>query len=152
VRTRALAKQQEESLSALDSWWFELLQTGVLAGSSELAPEKATSNKYEKVVIERDGMFERRRTVWRDGLYDQARRSSPRLKNATEHSLGGYLTERGCVRAWVHRERGWKFPPLAKCRADWKERFPNTVWDDQDITEWKPAEGNDAAPDDDDEF
>jgi hypothetical protein len=154
VHTAELSKQQEQSLSALDAWWLELLQTGVLAGSDELAPEKATSNKYEKVIIEgTDGYGgTRTRTVWRDGLYDQARRSSPKLKNATDHTLGGYLTDRGCVRAWVHRERGWKFPPLAKCRADWKERFPHTVWDDQDITEWKPAEGNDAAPDDDVEF
>src|SRR5262249_35092084 len=55
VRTRALAKQQEESLSALDAWWLELLQTGVLAGTDELAPEKATSNKYEKEITERSG-------------------------------------------------------------------------------------------------
>jgi len=172
VRTRALSKQQEESLSALDAWWLELLQTGVLAGTDELAPEKAISNRYEKKITERDGGSyggfgnynsrdggisggydrERTRTVWRDGLFDQARRSSPKLKNATDAALGRYLTDRGCKRCWVHGERGWEFPPLAKCRKDWKERFPHTVWDDQKITDWKPADGNDAADDDSNDF
>jgi len=151
VRTRALAEQQEESLSALDPWWLELLQTGMLAGSDEFAPEKATSNKYEKIITERDGMFDRKRTVWRDGLYDQARRSSPKLKNVTEAALGRYLSDkkRGCKRCWMNRQRGWKFPPLAECREKWKEKFPDTVWDDQDIIDWMPADGLDALPDDD---
>jgi hypothetical protein len=169
VRTAALAEQQEQSLSALDAWWLELLQTGVLAGSDELAPNKAISNKYEKKIREQGsggyggrsydggisfgyggGGGERTRTVWRDGLFDQARRSSPKLKNVTEAAIGRYLSNKkrgGCTRCWVRGERGWKFPPLAECRKRWNERFPGTVWDDQKITEWKPADGNDAAPD-----
>jgi hypothetical protein len=141
----------------------------VLAGTDELAPEKATSNKYEKEITERSGGgyggfgnygsldggisggygSERKRTVWRDGLYDQARASSPKLKNATDAALGRYLTDRGCKRCWVHRQRGWEFPSLKTCREDWEKRFPHTVWDDQKITDWKPADGNDAAPDED---
>jgi hypothetical protein len=137
VRTRALSKQQEESLSALDAWWSELLQTGVLAGSDELAPEKAISNKYEKVIIERsDFGSDRKRTVWRDGLYDQARSSSPKLKNVTDAALGRYLRDQGCKRARPQRRRGWEFPPLAECRKRWNERFPDTVWDEQ-VTEWE---------------
>jgi len=96
-------------------------------------------------------MFDRKRTVWRDGLYDQARRSSPKLKNVTEAALGRYLSDkkRGCKRCWMNRQRGWKFPPLAECREKWKEKFPDTVWDDQDIIDWMPADGLDALPDDD---
>src|SRR6516162_4562715 len=33
VRTAALAEQQEQSLSAFDAWWLELLQTAVLTGN-----------------------------------------------------------------------------------------------------------------------
>jgi len=137
VRTAALAEQQEESLSALDAWWLELLHTGVLAGADDLSPDRATSNRYEVEIKERDsggGPYgsarERTRTIWRDGLYDQARRSSPRLKGATDAALGRYLKKQGCKGAWVHRERGWEFPPLADCRKRWNKRYPDTEWDD----------------------
>jgi hypothetical protein len=36
----------------------------------------------------------------------------------------------------VRRRRGWLFPPLNECRERWKQRFPETVWRDQDIEEW----------------
>jgi hypothetical protein len=53
----------------------------------------------------------------------------------TDAAFGRYLKKQGCTRAWVHRQRGWKFPPLADCRERWNKRFPDTVWDDtQDWT------------------
>jgi hypothetical protein len=56
VRTAALAGQQEKSLSPLDTWWLELLQTGVLAGADPLSPDRAVSNRYEEEeVIGTDG-------------------------------------------------------------------------------------------------
>jgi hypothetical protein len=141
VRTPALAEQQEESLSPRDAWWLELLQTGVLAGSNDLNPDRAISNRYEVEIVERDsggGPYGsergRPRTIWRDGLYDQARRISPKLKGATDAALGRYLSDKkGCVRAtrtWVQGERGWQFPPLAVCRKRWNERYPDAEWDD----------------------
>ena len=46
VRTDALSAQQEQSLSPFDAWWLELLQTAVLTGASESAPDRAVSNRY----------------------------------------------------------------------------------------------------------
>jgi hypothetical protein len=140
VRTTALAKQQEQSLSPADAWWLELLQTGVLAGNDELAPEKAISNRYEHTIIERDGFGgERKRTIRRDGLLDQARAMSPKLKNESDAAIGRYLTKQRCVRHKVRRKRGWKFPPLAECRERWKKKFPHTVWNEE-VTEWEPID------------
>jgi hypothetical protein len=136
VRTEALAEQQARSLSAEDTWWLELLKTGVLEGADDLRPERATSNRYEVEIIERDGYDTKfKRVIWRDGLYDQARRISPRLKNVADAALGRYLANQGCKggekrAVWVHRRRGWQFPPLADCRKKWSERFPDTKWDD----------------------
>jgi hypothetical protein len=48
VCTAALAEQQERSLSPLDTWWLELLQTGVLAGADPLNSDQARSNRYEE--------------------------------------------------------------------------------------------------------
>jgi hypothetical protein len=137
VRTAALAEQQEESLSPIDAWWLELLQTAVLAGGHSSAPDRAISNKYEDEVSESDGFGGKRtRTVKRDGLYDQARAVSPKLKGYTDAALGRYLKQQGCRNAWVRRHRGWQFPPLAECRTRWLERFPMTVWHDAEAREW----------------
>jgi hypothetical protein len=142
VRTEALTGQQEESLSALDAWWFELLQTGVLAGADEDDPDRAISTEYEEEIEEPTGWGgTRTRTVRHEGLFDQARRISPKLKAVTDAALGRYLTnEQGCKRTWVHRERGWQFPPLADCRARWLERFPDTKWDDLNLEDWTTGE------------
>jgi hypothetical protein len=148
VRTAALAGQQEKSLSPLDTWWLELLQTGVLAGADPLRPDRAVSNRYEEEeVIGTDGYGgKRRRKVFRDGLYDQARRVSPKLKGESDTALGCYLSQQGCKGGgddcWVRRRRGWQFPPLSVCRQRWLERFPGTVWRDPETTEWT-TEGDD---------
>jgi hypothetical protein len=142
IHTEALTGQQEESLSALDEWWLELLQTGVLAGADENDPSRAASNKYEiEQDLGTDGFGVRKtRMVWREGLYDQARRISPRLKGRSDHALGRYLKDRGCTNIWVRRDRGWQFPPLTDCRAAWLERFPDTKWHDLDIEDWTVGE------------
>jgi Family of unknown function (DUF5906)/RepB DNA-primase from phage plasmid len=138
VPTAALAAQQEESLSPLDAWWFELLQTAVLTGADELHPDRAISNRYEEQIEEgRDSYGNPRlRTVKRDGLYDQARSISPKLKGYTDAALGRYLKQQGCRNAWVRRHRGWHFPPLAECRKRWIERFPISVWHDSETKDW----------------
>jgi hypothetical protein len=146
VRTAALACEQEKSLSPLDTWWFELLQTGVLTGADTLNPDRAVSNRHEEEeVIGTDG-GKRTRKVFRDGLYEQARRISPKLKGESDTALGRYLSQQGCKGGgddcWVRRRRGWQFPPLAECRQRWLERFPGTVWRDPETTEWT-TEGND---------
>jgi hypothetical protein len=138
VRTTALAKQQEESLSPLDQWWLELLQTGVLAGARGAKANEAVSNHYEEEVVSFTDSFgaQHKRTVLRDGLYDQGRRISPRLKTVSDTTLGRYLRDRGCINAWVKGDRGWRFPPLSDCRDKWCERFPHTVWADPSPADW----------------
>jgi hypothetical protein len=140
VRTAALGKQQEESLSPLDAWWLELLQTGVLAGTCGVKANEAVSNSFEEEVVAfRDNnSVEHMRTVKREGLYDQARRISPRLKGATDAAFGRYLSheDRGCVGAWVKRRRGWRFKSLADCRDKWFERSPLTVWAAPSPADW----------------
>src|SRR6516165_2661509 len=110
IHTEALTEQQEESLSPLDEWWLELLQTGVLAGADENDPRRAISNKYEiEQDLGTDGYGGRRtRMVWREGLYDQARRISPRLKGRSDTALGRYLKDRGCKNTWIDHQRGWE--------------------------------------------
>jgi hypothetical protein len=139
-RTKALSRQQEQSLEALDQLWLELLQTGVLTGASEAAPDKAIVNHYEEEITETEGFTKRTRTVKREGLYDQARQVSPRLKGASDHALGHYLREQGCMSVWIsggdRTRRGWSLPTLEKCRERWKERFPATVWLDPKVCKW----------------
>jgi hypothetical protein len=139
VRTAALAEQQERSLSPLDSWWFELLQTGVLGGADFLNPDRPVSNHYdEEVEVGTDGYGGKRTSiVRREGLYDQARRISPKLKGETDATLGRYLKDQGCMRAWPRRRRGWQFPSLAASRKRWLDRFPATEWHDPGLDEWR---------------
>jgi hypothetical protein len=146
VRTAALGKQMDESLSPLDQWWLELLQTGVLTGARGLANE-TISNAFEEESeeeeeIEDSGFYggtrtrKRKRMVPRPGLYDQARRISPNLKGVTDTALGLYLRDRKCANAWVRRHRGWRFPLLAECRDHWVARFPHTVWAEPSPADW----------------
>src|SRR5262249_3847779 len=136
VRTAPLPEQQERSLSAFDAWWLETLQTGVLGGANSFHPERAISNRYEEEVEDSSGRI---RTVKRDGLYDHARRISPKLKYETEAAFGRYLSheQRGAESAWVRRHRGWKFPPLSVCRERWLSRFPQTKWREPGVKEWR---------------
>lgn len=145
IHTAALGAQQEESLSPLDAWWFELLQTSALGGGNRLRPGEAISNEYEEEITEQDGYGGvRKRTVKRDGLYDQARSMSPKLKGVSDHKLGRYLSERGCestanIRWAGKKSRGWKFPPFVQCRDEWCKRFPLTEWREPDLQEWNAA-------------
>ena len=111
VRTAALADQQEQSLSALDLWWLNVLQTGVLVGADADAPHKAVSNDYD--VEFSDNGFSKFKRV--RGLFDAARASSPRLRSESDHAIGKYIREHaGATDAWPRRRRGWQFPPLKR--------------------------------------
>ena len=144
VRTAALAAQQEQSLSPFDAWWFEMLQAGVVTGADVAHPDRAVSNRYKEEIEESIGYGAKRtHTVWHNGLYDQAKRISPKLKNETDTALGRYLDKRGCTDIWIthgRSRRGWQLPPLDKCRADWLVRFPQTQWRDPGMKEWTADE------------
>jgi hypothetical protein len=145
VRTAALAEQQEQSLSAFDAWWFEMLQTGVVTGADLVHPDRAVSNRYKEEIEESTGGYSSKhtRTVWHNGLYDQARRVSPKLRYETEAAFGRYLKKRGCTDIWITRgrsRRGWQLPPLVDCRKDWLVRFPQTEWRDPGVRSWNADE------------
>jgi hypothetical protein len=142
VRTAALAEQQDESLSPLDAWWVEILQTGELVGSIKYEPNKVVSNTYDEDITDEEndgfgGKRTRKRRVRREGLFDSAKASSPKLRGVTEHALGRYLRNKGAERKRVKRRRGWHFPSLDWCRQEWKKTFPATTWSDPDVTEWQ---------------
>ena len=44
----------------------------------------------------------------------------------------------------VLRARGWIFPPLAKLRAKWIERFPNRRCRNPSITKWQQEDDNEV--------
>jgi uncharacterized protein DUF5906/DNA primase RepB-like protein len=155
ISTAALVEQQAESLSPLDAWWHELLQTGIVAGADpEQGPSEtieAISTEYEEQIEEGTAGYgtKRTRTVKRKGLLDQARAMSPKLKGVTDAALGRYLGQRGCIRSTIRRpnhqpplrKRGWWLPPLAECREHWLERFPEMQWDDPTLANWSADEG-----------
>jgi hypothetical protein len=126
-KTDALREQQQQSLSALDAWWVELLETGTLEGADPNAPNCAVSNGYDRPYLGRQR-----------GLYDQARTIEPRLKARSDHVLGNFLSGQGCDNTRkVLRHRGWTFQPLLEARKRWEARFPGWKWRDTSLTEWQ---------------
>jgi hypothetical protein len=142
-KVNGLFEQQARSLSPLDSWWVELLETGTLAGCDPKGePDRAVSNEYEAVISSGYGI---ERRVRRRGLYDQARSIEPRLRNHTsDHQLGAFLREHGCDNTKkILRRRGWTFPPLSECRAEWEKRFSGWQWREPDLLDWRMEEQDD---------
>jgi hypothetical protein len=143
VRTAALAEQQAKSLSPFDAWWEDLLQDGYLPAGDD--DGQVISNEYR--VRKSDGYFtDNSKRTWfenRRGLYEQARTSSPELKRRTDAAFGRYLRKRGCVSERVCRKRGWQLPPLDQARAEWLTRFPDTVWDQPNVTSWEGERDDD---------
>jgi hypothetical protein len=149
-QTAGLREQRDQSLEAVDAWWVELLETGVLAGSDPLQPNKAVSNLYDRQVeIEATSPFGDRsqvRLVKQLGLYDQARATVPKLRQSSDNVLAAKLTKMGCDNSKkVLRRRGWTFPPLIECREAWLKQYPNWTWRDEDITEWQAEESDDPV-------
>jgi Family of unknown function (DUF5906) len=156
--TAGLREQRDQSLDAFDSWWVELLETGVLTGSSPLHPDRAVSNAYQRSIsvqvmeprydgaADANGHPEMRqvtrvRHVNQLGLYDQAKMTEPKLRSVSDHKLGAYLSAMGCDnKKKVLDRRGWIFPPLAECRAAWEKQYPGWKWRNPDIKQWQPEE------------
>jgi hypothetical protein len=141
-----LLDQQERSLSPLDAWWSELLQSGRLWGvDPKQHPERAVCNAYDQEI---NDLWDTKvvRIVKKLGLFDQARSLVPQLRQHTNDSeLGRYLGKQGCTNTKkVMRRQGWTFPPLAECRAKWEQRFPAWKWRNKALSEWQFEESDDA--------
>jgi uncharacterized protein DUF5906/DNA primase RepB-like protein len=153
-KTAGLMEQRNHSLPPLENWWCELLETGTLMGADPDNPNCAVSNSYTRQIeIETKspygGTNTQIRHVTQLGIYDQAKLIEPRLKNHTsDHRLGAHLSMMGCDnRKKVLRRRGWTFPPLLECRAEWEKRYPGWKWRDAEITEWRAEEADDVDSD-----
>ena len=121
-------------------------------GADPAEPHRAVSNSYQRQIeIETKSRYgdtyPQIRYVNQPGIYDQARQIEPRLRSYTsDHRLGRHLSEMGCDNSQkVLRRRGWTFPPLTKCRAEWEKRYPGWKWRNPEITEWQAEELGEAV-------
>jgi hypothetical protein len=143
IRTAGIVDQQSRNLSPIDAWWIELLEAGVLPGGGPKEPNVAPSGDWTDEAcggsvgangdIDFSSFTFGQKPQIQPGLYTSARKSSPELKNASDHSLGAELRARGCThvgRVAMERGRanGWKFPLLRKCREDWEALHPGWPW------------------------
>jgi Bifunctional DNA primase/polymerase, N-terminal len=149
-KTAGLMVQRHHSLSPLEAWWCELLETGTLMGADPTEPNCAVSNCYARQIeIKTKSAYgdtsTQIRHVTQLGVYDQARLVEPRLKHHTsDHRLGAFLSMMGCDNGKrVLRRRGWTFPPLFQCRQEWEKRYPGWKWRDSEVMEWRPEEADD---------
>ena len=110
-------------------------------------PNTATSNAFEEEVeeeedIEGEGIYggkqkrKRKRTVMRPGLYDQARRISPKLKSESDTALGRFLRTMAASTPGCGAAGGGGSRALSVCRDEWVARFPHTVWPDPSPADW----------------
>ena len=130
--TEALREQQIRSLRPLDAWVLEFLEVGVLpAGEGVDRPSRAVSR------AEPD--FDQRNP--RNGLFDLARERHPQLRYVDDQVLANHLKKVWNCTPWRNStKRGWEFPPLAQCRAEWEKRYPGWLWRHPDVTEWQAGD------------
>jgi Bifunctional DNA primase/polymerase, N-terminal/Primase C terminal 2 (PriCT-2)/Family of unknown function (DUF5906) len=123
VKTEALQDQKELSMSWLDQWWEDVLQTGKL-------PFIIIIRKGEKAVVTNK--------VRGAVLYEQAKRHAQWLK-PSQTAFGLYL-RKTLTGLRSHDENGavWVLPELGKCRSDWEKRFGEWKWDNlKEIIKWE---------------
>jgi hypothetical protein len=107
-QTAALQDQKLLSMNPYEQWWYGLLIEGMLPN------DELYTDAQKKTPPDRTSS---------DALFEHARQTVPALKNVSDHLLGRALRERGCIRGRMRdTRRGWKFPELAKARADWVKR------------------------------
>lgn len=143
-QTEALREQRDQSLSPMEVWWCELLESGTLRGADPGSPNRAVSNSYTRIVEVETVSYgttvsKQPRVFTQLGVFDQARQIEPRLRNYTsDHALGRFLKDKSCsnIRK-VARRAGWTFPSLTECRAAWEVLYPGWVWRNPDLTEWQ---------------
>ncbi|MFZ1091315.1 MAG: DUF5906 domain-containing protein [Xanthobacteraceae bacterium] len=133
--TEALRKQQLRSLKPLDAWVLKFFEDGVLpTGIGVDRPDRALSRSQP----DPDGRNPR------NGLYDLAR-DQPPLRYMDEQVLAAHLKQWGCTPWRSNLARGWEFPPLAKCRARWQEKYPGWTWQHPELTEWQKDDNTGPA-------
>jgi len=156
IHTSGIVEQQNLNLDALEAWGVNLLQRAQLPGAGSKDPSIAPSNDWEDEGVETslvggEVSFDTplaysssgRATRMRPGLYSDARKSSPKLRDASDNELATFLKDKmGCTPVWHvgsdrGRGRGWKFPLLADARKEWEKTHPGWQWQEE-CTWWEP--------------
>ena len=120
-KTKALQEQKHLSLKPAEQWWHQLLETGVLP----------------RAKIDDACVWNPRRATYRL-LFDEARKTVPGLRFASDTLLGRILAGYKCGKCRISKTPAWQFPPLTEARKDWDKILPGTDWDDE--TEWGSGE------------
>jgi hypothetical protein len=113
-QTQALVEQKMMSLTGLEQWWVDLLNTGVL-------PQPDKKNQ---------------RRVASKALLESARNHSPRNKYITETELGLFVKQMGCEHHSNGANWGWIFPPLTEARENWLARIRGEWHWLTDVADW----------------
>jgi hypothetical protein len=83
-QTQALKDQKDLTLSPADQWWFELISSGVLPHTID--------DKHGTIIVETN----RPDQASSQALFEHARKTVPRLKNESDHTLGRILKNKKC--------------------------------------------------------
>lgn len=128
-QTEALKQQKERSLRPEDDLIFDILKEGVIPGESIPNNEHCVYSNVKNST---------------EGLFAQMRMMEPRLRNASDKTLGQACAKFGCKRIIKYNRRGWLFPPLSEMRANWDQVMRWKYAWDTSIVEW--SDQRDAAP------
>ena len=112
-KTTGLIRQIEAGLPPEEQWWSLVLRDGVLPGAWTNFPRCAYSG----------------------ALFADARMRSPALHITGDAVLARFIELKGAVRHRTSYAKGWQFPQLSECRANWAKRYPGTVWP-LEMTDW----------------
>lgn len=114
VRTEALQKQKEWSLSPLAAWWEGVLQDGVMAFHAPGTPEQA----------------------WAVDILENVKSCGIDARHGgTKQALGRFLRTIG---DGIHKREGtlWTFPELDLARKAWVDKMGGWQWDDESALKW----------------
>jgi hypothetical protein len=117
----ALREQKGQSLSPLEQYLELLLQDGKLPKDIAVA----TRNDI---------------ATTRSLVEDAKKRVPPLQRHLSDKAMGDFLRKHGCTGCKMGPSgelRGWRFPPLAKMRADWSKRYGGWSWDDPEQQDWQ---------------
>jgi hypothetical protein len=120
LHSEALRQQQTLTLPPWEQWYLSLLQDGRLPGAISKHPNWAYTYR----------------------LLDSVKELVPRLKfDASDIALRDFMVSKGFEKYHGKNQNGWKFAPLAICRADFDRAYGPRRWDNPNA-EWgdKPEE------------
>ena len=155
-QTEELRQQRDHSLPPLEAWWCELLETGTLWGADPgsrigrsataiSARSRSRPSPAMATLPPRPDTSTSLASMIRRGGSNRA--SGPPVIIASD----GISARWAAPMEWVLRRRGWMFPPLSECRAEWVKRYPDWTWRSSGPAEWPAEETDDVMEMEDDD-